>query len=475
MYPPLLRYFRGMKMPVLFYVLCFWGQLAYGQAEKHDVLIPIAAPASNYIVKHYQPLPDGGYMLAGIVGEVTDYGNEGVYFDAFVLNVDAEGKQRYLKILGGPEHDFLGGAIPLHDGSVWCAITSYTSGGDRKTKSYGDYDIWLTKLDKTGAIVQQLCYGTDAEETALGLMLLPEGRMLLTGWVGGGKAKGNLRVQAGYSTLWAAQLDPATGKVMVEKSFENNMELEVDSYFPMPDMTADVDIANHWMGCWTALQGISDEKGNKLYAQNMVLLDVFKMTAKGYYLKENLEMGMELKGMVSSSQALAIHTADTARGVLFAPLTREVMGQVSIPPIRSAEVVQLREGGFLLWGEPGVGSGEGLTGQPTEKTILTLKDKKGNVKTIELDTRPVSEEELTPKPVESRYYHLYRYDGEGKPLDKLSVTIPGEEKLLNVYSAESDKLLLVRARYTSATEAAVEIGSPDYQLVLQLVDSEVLR
>ena len=91
-----------------------------------------------------QQTTDGGYIVAGKVGTGTD--------DCVVLKLDSSGNIQWQRTYGGAGFDMVSALEQTADGG-------YVVSGTTTSFGAGSYDLWILKLDNTGAIQWQKSYG----------------------------------------------------------------------------------------------------------------------------------------------------------------------------------------------------------------------------------------------------------------------------------------------------------------------------
>jgi hypothetical protein len=160
---------------------------------------------------------DGGFISCsysnskdGNVG-----GNRGGY-DVWVVKFDASGIIQWMKSYGGTGDDFANRAIQTTDGGYIFIGYSTSRDGD-VSSNLGEGDLWVVKIDASGAITWQKTYGGSGDEFAYyGIIQTKEGGYALVGSSASrnGDANGN---HGGYDML-VLKLS-ATGTVQWSKNY----------------------------------------------------------------------------------------------------------------------------------------------------------------------------------------------------------------------------------------------------------------
>ena len=129
---------------------------------------------------------DTGYIIAGYTnsmdGDATSYhGTPGTYSDYWVVKINKTGTLQWQKNYGGEDYDYAFSVKQTNDGGYAVAGFASSNYGDVKT-SYGDGDMWLLKLNDTGAISWQKTYGGSNTDYATSLQQTFDGGYALSGY-----------------------------------------------------------------------------------------------------------------------------------------------------------------------------------------------------------------------------------------------------------------------------------------------------
>ena len=149
---------------------------------------------------------DGGYIVTGNTrsndGDVS--GNHGDA-DIWVFKLNASGIIQWQKCFGGTAIDYGFSISQTTDGGyVLAGLTSSTDGDI--TSSNGGVDVWVIKLNIAGGIEWQKCYGGSNAESASSIKSTPDGGYLLAGY----SSSNNRDVSGnhGGADFWIAKLGP---------------------------------------------------------------------------------------------------------------------------------------------------------------------------------------------------------------------------------------------------------------------------
>ena len=153
---------------------------------------------------------DGGYIVTGISGS-TDFdvtGNHGA-LDMWVAKLNPSGTIIWQKSLGGSSGDTGRSVKQTADGGYIVAGSSGSIDGD-VTGHHGSNDFWVVKLDGSGNIVWNDCYGGGLDEYANNVQQTADGGYIVTGYstttIDNGDVTGH---HGGFYDYWVVKLDSA--------------------------------------------------------------------------------------------------------------------------------------------------------------------------------------------------------------------------------------------------------------------------
>jgi len=112
--------------------------------------------------------PGGGALLAG-TNKVSGRGD-----DIWLLKLDSEGRVEWQRAYGGRGTDCAGALELTADGGIVIA-------GPTSSFGEGDWDIWVLKLDGSGAIEWEKAYGESNSEWAHGILQTSDGGYIVVG------------------------------------------------------------------------------------------------------------------------------------------------------------------------------------------------------------------------------------------------------------------------------------------------------
>ena len=164
---------------------------------------------------------DGGYIIGGrsestiSADKTEDTRGAGDYW---IVKLDAAGNVQWDKTLGGSEYDYLTSINQTVDGGYLVAGYSLSGiSGDKTEGLNGGFDLWIIKLDATGAIVWQNTIGGSGDETMVDVVATTDGGYLLPATsispVSGDKTEPN----RGVIDLWMVKISES-GAVQWDKT-----------------------------------------------------------------------------------------------------------------------------------------------------------------------------------------------------------------------------------------------------------------
>jgi len=137
-----------------------------------------------------QKARDGGYV---IVGETASRGAGGI--DAWLIRADSNGAEIWNKTFGGAKDDGGRSIQETDDGYVIAGFTeSYGAGGS---------DLWLIKVDSEGSEIWNVTFGGSKDDVGESVQLAKDGGYVIAG---GANAPQNAKLQAGDA--WLIRTDP---------------------------------------------------------------------------------------------------------------------------------------------------------------------------------------------------------------------------------------------------------------------------
>ena len=163
--------------------------------------------SSGEVARSIQQKGDGSYIVAGYTssndGDVS--GNHGSY-DFWVVKLNSSGAIEWQKCLGGADTDFAYSIQQTGDGYIVAGETNSTN-GDVSGNHGGYRDMWVARLNSSGTIVWQKCFGGSDEDYASSIIRTSYGGYIVAGHTNStnGDVSGN---HGGVSDMWVVKLNP---------------------------------------------------------------------------------------------------------------------------------------------------------------------------------------------------------------------------------------------------------------------------
>lgn len=179
-----------------------------------------------------QNTPDGGYVVAAHNslnnGDVT--GNHGI-LDYWVIKLDAAGVIQWQKSFGGSNVDVPRSIQVVSDGGYVLSGYSSSSDGDI-TGNHGNYDYWVIKLDSAGVLQWQKSLGGSNADQAWDIQITQEGGFVVAGGIFSND--GDVTGYHGNGDFWIIKLD-VTGNIQWQKCFGGEGQDRAESIQITPD------------------------------------------------------------------------------------------------------------------------------------------------------------------------------------------------------------------------------------------------
>jgi len=163
-----------------------------------------------------EPTPDGGCIAVGFTTLPTaDTRSYHGRRELLAVKFNADGKQAWRKSYGGREDDEACDLVVMPDGTSLVVGSTCSPQGD-VSGYHGSHDLWALRLDSSGNIQWQKAYGGGNEEFGFGVIAASDGGFIITGASSSndGDVTGNL----GGSDAWMIRVDNS-GNLVWQKCF----------------------------------------------------------------------------------------------------------------------------------------------------------------------------------------------------------------------------------------------------------------
>lgn len=254
------------------------GQVYTGGEKGYDAWIVKTGPrgetawekffgrTGNDIARSVRQTRDGGYIFAGSTEALAENST-----DIWIVKLDKNGAFQWEKLFGGKSYD-----------EAYCIQETMEGGyvlcGSTQSRGEGGFDLWVMKLNQTGALIWEKVLGGAYTDEGRFIRQTPDSGYIIAGY--------NDSKTGGYRDAWLLKLD-ALGSLKWENNFGGiNVDL-----FTCVEETED--------GCYLAC-GSNSSSGS-----GMNDLWLARIDQQGRMVRENFYGGREEEG--ASSLAL---TAD---------------------------------------------------------------------------------------------------------------------------------------------------------------------
>ena len=160
----------------------------------------------------------GGQSYSGLSGDKSEdsKGSD----DYWIFKLDLQGNKIWDKTIGGRSSDSFSDMIELSDGSLVLGGSSYSQpSGDKSEDRKGNSDYWLVKLDDKGEKLWDRTYGAIRDNYLRKLLLLPDGKILCSGWSNSSASFDKSEDHSGMiATHWMLCLEPDEGDLIWDKT-----------------------------------------------------------------------------------------------------------------------------------------------------------------------------------------------------------------------------------------------------------------
>ncbi len=160
---------------------------------------------------------DAGYLVVGKTnsfdGDVIGFhGNE----DLWAVKLDQNGSIMWSNSLGGSSYEQGLSCKQTTDGNYLIAGTASSNDGDVTGNNYPSSDVWIIKLDSSGQIIWNKCYGGSALDGSAEILLADNGSF----FVASHSSSNDIDVSGnhGYDDFWLFKAD-SSGNILWQKSY----------------------------------------------------------------------------------------------------------------------------------------------------------------------------------------------------------------------------------------------------------------
>lgn len=151
------------------------------------------------------PASDGGYVLLGSTssndGDVS--GNHGSY-DVWLAKINDSGDLQWQKCFGGSNDDFGNRIVEASNGGYILRGRTKSNNGD-VSGHHGGSDVWMVKTDISGNLQWQKCIGGSSDDSLSDIILTSDGGYILVGYTE--SSNGDFSGNHGGFDAWMAKMN----------------------------------------------------------------------------------------------------------------------------------------------------------------------------------------------------------------------------------------------------------------------------
>lgn len=161
---------------------------------------------------------DGGYLLIGKIGSSSTYP------DIWIVKLNFNKQIVWDKIFGGLGIEENPKVIEDNNGDFYISSTSNSNiSGDKNENSYGDYDIWVIKINIYGEIIWQKTIGGSDYDYNAGICLNNNNEIFILGRTISGISGNKTSINKGNEDYWLVKMS-TSGQIIWDKSFGGSQD-----------------------------------------------------------------------------------------------------------------------------------------------------------------------------------------------------------------------------------------------------------
>jgi gliding motility-associated-like protein len=213
---------RLYKPSLLFLLILFCALQSFAQIPPTIIWQKSLGGSSSDYANKIKPTSDGGYIIAGQSfsndGDVSGHHPDpmGSYtWDCWITKINSSGVIQWQHSYGGDNDDIATCIQQTSDGGYIFAGSTRSNNGDVSGLHFTD-DFWVVKINAAGAIQWQKCLGGSSYEVANAIKQTTDGGYIVTGYTN--SSDGNVIGSHGYEECWVVKLDN-TGTVQWQKCY----------------------------------------------------------------------------------------------------------------------------------------------------------------------------------------------------------------------------------------------------------------
>ncbi len=148
---------------------------------------------------------DGGYLITGWSNSTNgDIVSPKGSNDCFLVKLDTAGNIQWRKNYGGSNPENAISVRQMPDGGFVVAAYGNSTNGD-VSGSHGTFEFWLFKIDVTGTLIWQKCFGGSSSDLSSEIALTSDGGLITVG--SSSSNNGDVSGNHGGNDYWVVKLD----------------------------------------------------------------------------------------------------------------------------------------------------------------------------------------------------------------------------------------------------------------------------
>jgi hypothetical protein len=332
---------------------------------------------------------------------------------------------------GGTDIEYLNDFLPTADGGFIATGGNYHGGVADAGPSFGTFDVYAVRTDRSGAVVWQRFYGGTDEEQGQSVAAAGDGGFIIGGYSASGISGNKTSPQYGNVDYWIVRLG-ADGSLLWDKSFGGTGGDYLKAVIPMP--------AGGFLLAGESYSGVSGNKTSPRRDETMYSADLWivRIDDTGNKLWEQ-----SYGGTGEDHLGAVVATADGGIMLGSASSSTET-GNKTAPQIGGSDywVLRLDATGEIIWQRTyGGNDWDELRG------ITATSD--GGFLLGGISYSPVTEGYKTTEPFGSADYWIVRIDANGEKIWETGFGGTDYDNLLSVASTADGGFLLGGASYSA--------------------------
>lgn len=176
---------------------------------------------------------EDGYLMVGTVnsddGDITNFHGE---TDLWVVKTDSLGTILWERCYGGTSQELEGRIIKDFLGNYYICGWTSSDDGDVQSFNHGSFDVWIIKINETGDILWENCFGGSGYDEPTNFNLLTDGNILIT--CNSTSDDGDLPAHYGFYDSWIFIISPE-GEIVQSEVFGNDLNNTVNNAIETQD------------------------------------------------------------------------------------------------------------------------------------------------------------------------------------------------------------------------------------------------